>query len=181
MVPGTMIEQIRWFERTWTFSLPAGAFPAVLERLRGTPARAAALTSGVPEDILSTRVGGAWSAKEHLAHLDDLHDLDEKRFDEFLARAGTLAAADLTNQRTHAANHNATTVSEILSRLQSHREALVARMEAATAEDVDVVCVHPRLKQGLRLIDWAYFVAEHDDHHLVGARLSIRSASTTLT
>ena len=139
MVPGTMIEPIRWFERTWNFSLPAGAFPAVLERLRGTPARAGAMTSGVPDDILSARINGAWSAKEHLAHLDDLHELDEKRFDEFLARAGTLAAADVTNQRTHAANHNATNVLQILARLQGHREALVTRMEAATAEDVGVV------------------------------------------
>ncbi len=82
MVPGTMIEPIRWFERTWTFSLPAGAFPAVLERLRGTPARAvrADVGSAGGHPQRPHRIG-AWSAKEHLAHLDDLHDLDEKRFD----------------------------------------------------------------------------------------------------
>ena len=176
-----MIEPVRWFDRTWNFSLPGGAFPAVLERLRGTPARAVALTTGVPEDVLSARTGSAWSAKEHLAHLDDLHDLDEKRFAQYLSREGTLAAADVTNERTHTANHNATSVLQILTRLQTHRQALVTRMELATAEDVETVCVHPRLGQRLRLIDWACFVAEHDDHHLALARLAIRSAVVTLT
>src|SRR5262245_15308317 len=118
-----MIELIRWFDRNWDLSLPPGAYPAVLERLRGTPARAAALTAGLPEDILSARTGSAWSAKEHLAHLDDLHDLDERRFDQYLARAATLAAADVTNARTNTANHNATSVRHILGRLQAHREA----------------------------------------------------------
>ena len=136
---------------------------------------------GMPEDVLSARTGSAWSAKEHLAHLDDLHDLDEKRFAQYLAREGTLAAADVTNERTHTANHNATSVLQILTRLQTHRQALVARMELATAEDVETVCVHPRLGQRLRLIDWACFVAEHDDHHLALARLAIRSAVVTLT
>jgi hypothetical protein len=176
-----MIELVRWFDRTWQFSLPAGAYPAVLERLRGTPARAVALTAGVSEDVLGARSGSAWSAKEHLAHLDDLHDLDERRFDQYLERIGRLTAADVTNERTHTANHNATSVLQILGRLKSHREALVDRMEAATMEDIEAVCVHPRLQQGLRLIDWACFVAEHDDHHLTHARLAIRSAVVTLT
>jgi hypothetical protein len=25
---------------------------------------------------------------------------------------------------------------------------------------------HPRLEQPMRLLDWIFFVAEHDDHHL---------------
>jgi hypothetical protein len=177
----TMIEPTRWFERRWDFSLPIGAFPSVLERLRGTPVRAAALVGGIPDSVLSARNGDTWSAKEHLGHLDDLHELDESRFENFLERAGTLAVADLTNQRTQTANHNATSIVEILERLDDHRQGLVTRMESATAEDIGTICVHPRLKQPMRLIDWAFFVAEHDDHHLVAARLAIRSASATHT
>ena len=176
-----MIDPTRWFERRWNFSLPIGAFPAVLERLRGTPVRVAALVGGIPEGVLGARNGDTWSAKEHLGHLDDLHELDQTRFENFLARAGTLAVADLTNQRTQTANHNATSIVDILQRLGDHRQGLVTRMESATAEDIGTVCVHPRLKQPMRLIDWAFFVAEHDDHHLVAARLAIRSASSTQT
>jgi hypothetical protein len=177
----TVIDSIRWFERKWDFSLPVGAFPSVLERLRGTPVRAGALVAGINDGVLGARNGGTWSAKEHLAHLDDLHELDERRFDDFLARSGALAVADLANQRTQTANHNASDIGDILKRLSDHRLGLVARMESATAEDIVTICVHPRLKQPMRLIDWAFFVAEHDDHHLVAARLAIRAASAPHT
>jgi hypothetical protein len=26
--------------------------------------------------------------------------------------------------------------------------------------------LHPRLNVPMRVLDWAYFIAEHDDHHL---------------
>ncbi len=36
---------------------------------------------------------------------------------------------------------------------------------------------HPRLAQSCYvLIDWAVFVAEHDDHHLASARLALARA-----
>ena len=169
-----MMEPMRWLDRTWTFGLPARLFPVVLERLRGTPARARDLAAGVSEEILSRRDGSAWSAKEHLGHLDDLHDLDTRRLDEFLGRAPTLTAADMGNQRTETAGHNARSIDEILGRLRAHRLELVERMDALSEADVEVVSLHPRLKQRIRLIDWAFFVAEHDDHHLVRARHAIR-------
>jgi hypothetical protein len=64
-----------WFSRSWEFHLPAGAFPAVLERLRGTPSRAAALVQGQPRRDASVRRGDTWSAR-NIRHLDDLHELD---------------------------------------------------------------------------------------------------------
>jgi hypothetical protein len=41
---------------------------------------------------------------------------------------------------------------------------------------VAVGAIHPRLRTRIRLIDWAQFVAEHDDHHLAAAREALRSA-----
>jgi DinB family protein len=171
------MESMRWTDRTWVFGMPAGAFPGVLERIRGTAARARELVAGVPDGVLSAREGSSWSAKEHLGHLDDLHDLDAKRLDEFLSRAGTLTAADMSNERTHSANHNARPIGDILDRLGRHRQELVARMDGLSVEDVAIECMHPRLKQRIRLIDWACFVADHDDHHLARAREAIRSVS----
>jgi hypothetical protein len=45
-----------WSERRWSFDLPVGAFLAVVERLAGTPARAAALLQGVHEEVLGTSI-----------------------------------------------------------------------------------------------------------------------------
>ena len=168
-----MIELLPWIDRRWTFGLQARVFPALLERLRGTAARARALVADMPDEQLSACVPPAWSSKEHIGHLDDLHDLDERRLDEFLARVEALSSADMTNQRTRTAAHNAVAIGEILDRFERHREPLVARMEALSESDVEIASMHPRLRQPVRLIDWAYFVAEHDDHHLAQARRAL--------
>ena len=171
-----MIRLIKWVDRSWTFDLPVGVFPALLERLRGTPSRAADLFSGVPEHVLGARQGAAWSAKEHVGHLDDLHDLDVRRLHEFLARAASLSAADMTNRRTEEARHGTTSAQEIVAQLRRNRESLVASLEALDESDIAATALHPRLKRPVRLIDWVQFVAEHDDHHLAHAREAIRAA-----
>ncbi len=79
------IKLVAWTARTFTFDLPLGAFPAVLERLRRTPARATELISGAAENLLSMRLNGKWSVKEHLGHLADLGTLEELRLREFLS------------------------------------------------------------------------------------------------
>lgn len=179
-----MIEPLAWTARTFTFDLPLGAFPAVLERLRGTPARAGELVAGVPEDVLGARHNGKWSAKENLGHLSDLEPLDEKRLQDFLAGAAVLTAADVTNPVTETAGHNQTLIAAVLEHLRNARLEWVRNLESLTEQDIARSALHPRLRQPMRLLDWTYFIAEHDDHHLAKARLSIlghrRSAVTVI-
>src|SRR5262245_4213682 len=125
-----MIQPIRWLQREFTFDLPIGVFPAVIERLRGTPARAAALVSGVSEEILGTRVNQKWSVKEHLGHLVDLQTLDETRLREFLDRVPMLSKADMTNAATEHGNHREAATAEILEKMRAGRNALVHKLEA---------------------------------------------------
>lgn len=162
--------QMPWTERRFNFDFPLGVFPGIVERLRGTPARIAELVKGVPHNMLIRRVDGRWSANEHIGHLIDLDVLDHTRLDEFLGRATTLSAADMTNRRTHEAGYNDVAAATILEYLRSRRADLVARLEALTDEQVALTAVHPRLGVSLRVVDWAYFVAEHDDHHLARIR-----------
>ena len=169
-----MIEPIPWTSREFTFDLPVGAFPAVLERLHGTPARAAALVSDVPEKMLSHRVHGKWSVKEHLGHLVDLEELDQKRLREYLSCAAVLSPADIGNRSTESANHRQNAIQEILRSMRDGRHLLLETLERLTTEEITVTAIHPRLHKPMRLIDWAYFVAEHDDHHLAHARRTIR-------
>lgn len=165
-----MIALIDWKRRHWSFDLAPGAYPAVVERLRGTPARADALIVGADETLLRTRVDEHWSVNEHLGHLDDLHDLDLRRLHEYLSGAAVLSAADPENRATSAAHHNDTPPREIAARFRRHREALVRELETVAASDITAAAMHPRLHHSLRLIDWAQFVADHDDHHLASAR-----------
>ena len=172
-----MIKPSAWTARTFTFDLPIGAFPAVLERLRGTPARATELVSGVSEEVLGRRSNGKWSAKENLGHLVDLHALDVKRLAEYLAGAEMLFPGDITNRATEAAKHNDAPIGLILARMRKGRIELALGLEALSGDEVGRVALHPRLQQPMRLLDWAYFVAEHDDYHLARARLAIREVT----
>jgi hypothetical protein len=171
-----MISLGPWTSRTFTFDLPISAFPAVLERLRGTPPRAADMVAGVDEAVLSRRIDGKWSVKDNLGHLADLHALDARSVREFLDGATVLSAADPGNRATEAEGHHRTPIGVVLDRLHETRADLVRQLEALDEPDIARVAMHPRLRQRLRLLDWAEFVAEHDDHHLARARLILRSA-----
>ena len=162
--------QMPWTERTFTFDFPVGVFPGIVERLRGTPARIADLVENVPHNMLIRRIRDKWSVNEHIGHLIDLDELDHTRLDEFLARAATLSAADMTNRRTHEAGYNDVAAATILEFLRARRTDLVKRLEELSEEQLTRTALHPRLQVPLRVVDWAYFVAEHDDHHLARIR-----------
>jgi uncharacterized damage-inducible protein DinB len=168
-----MIPQTAWLDRQFAFDLPIGTFPPLLERLRGTPVRAKELVTGLPDDLLARRVNDKWSVKEHLGHLVDLAPLDDRRLNEFLHRAEVLSAADMENRVTEIADHRRVSVAKIIHRLTAGREALVRRLEELKEDEVGIVAIHPRLQKPMRLVDWVYFVAEHDDHHLAQARRAI--------
>ena len=170
-----MILQTAWLDRRFDFNQPVGVFPPLLERLRGTPVRAKDLVAGISETVLATRVNGKWSVKEHLGHLIDLQPLDERRLNEFLDGAGVLSAADVQNRATENANHRNVPIAEIIRRLGIGREQLTRRLEALTEIELKRNALHPRLQTPMRLLDWLYFLAEHDDHHLAKARLAILS------
>ena len=61
-----MNKPVPWIQRQFEFDRSVDAFPSVLERLRGTPARATELIKDLPEDVLSIRVEGKWSIKENI-------------------------------------------------------------------------------------------------------------------
>ena len=160
-----------WLEKQFTFSLPLGAFLAVLERVRGTPARLEELIGGVPPAILTQRIGDAWSIQEQVGHLSDLEALHEARLDDYRAGRPVLLAADMTNRRTYEADHHAQPMAALLARFRAVRAAFVAQLAPMDAALVGRTALHPRLNTPMRVIDLAQFVAEHDDHHLASIRL----------
>lgn len=49
---------------------------------------------------------------------------------------------------------------------EDEREKLLKVLWRATEQDLEKSAIHPRLGTPMKLIDLAFFVAEHDDHHL---------------
>ena len=161
---------MEWFKRKFSFDLPIEMYPNVVERVRGTPARLEELTRGISQQSLTRRDGEKWSIQEQAGHLLDLEELGMKRLDDFEAGSETLFAADLANRKTHEAHHNADSIENILARFRQERMAFVARLDSYDEAFVQRTAQHPRLNMPMRVIDLAFFIAEHDDHHL--ARIS---------
>jgi hypothetical protein len=169
-----MISHLAWFEREFALGLPVWMFPNVLERLRGTPARVESLLGGVPRERLTRRDGERWSAQEHVGHLLDLGWLDLARVTDFSEGREALTAADLRNRKTHEANHNARPLDELLAEFRAERGELVRRLEEFDEATVARAALHPRLGKSMGVVDWLFFVAEHDDHHLAAIRGLVR-------
>ena len=126
-----------WFERKFDFGFPVELYPNVCVRLLGSPVRVKELVSGVSREVLTAKADGKWSIQEHVGHLADMEPLWLWRVEDFVSGRETLAMADLTNRRTHEANHNRNDLKEILEEFRSARFDLLERLkklEAGTAE-----------------------------------------------
>ncbi len=159
------MQQIKWFERKFTFE-DQNVFPAIIERLWGTPIRLQAKWQAAPSELLTYSPDGQWTIKENIGHLIDLEPLWQGRLADILAGRTYLREADLSNQRTDEAQHNARSLDDLLSDFATLREACVRQLQALHEEDVFRASLHPRLEQPMRTMDLFLFVAEHDDHHL---------------
>jgi uncharacterized damage-inducible protein DinB len=160
------IDPLPWVDYRWSFDFPPAMLPAIVTRLRGTPARLEELLRDAPEAIRDRPAAGGWSVQEHAGHLVAVEPLWQVRLAEYLAGAATLTAADMSNRRTESADWNAHPLAEVLAAFRSARAALVARLDALTLADAERTAHHPRLDRPMRLVDMCYFAAQHDDHHL---------------
>lgn len=159
-----------WFDREFDFEIPVWMYPNVIERLRGTPARLEELVRALTTDVLTARDGRRWSIQEHAGHLWDVESLWDGRLDDFEAGHDELLPADLENTRTYEADYNSRDIKPILEGFRAARQRLVGRLDKYDDTFVVRSALHPRLKQPMRVLDSAFFGAEHDDHHL--ARIS---------
>jgi uncharacterized damage-inducible protein DinB len=129
----------------------------------------------VPREILTRRDGDKWSIQEHVGHLLDLEPLGMRRLDEFSAGREILSPADLENRKTWEADYNARAITEILTSFRSARSEFVQRLESFDDNFIQRTSLHPRLQKPIRVLDLAFFIAEHDDHHLAKISALIRN------
>ncbi len=166
------MKRTNWFDRVFPPQTDIGVFPCILERLSGTAARLnekmnvhsrALITLGATDK--------KWSVKKEIGHLIDLEPLWLARTLEILADKKNLKVADLNNTKTHETPHDARSFDDLIQDFRENRQALMTVLEGVTEVDLKKAAVHPRLGTPMTIIDLAYFVAEHDDHHL--AQMSI--------
>ena len=158
--------KVIWFDRKFKFVLEPSQFPAIIERLRATPPALEELIANVPSDTMINKTDEKWSIQENVGHLIAVERLTIGRIDDFLGNKERLRPADITNKLTYDSDYNSRPIDEILSEFRIMRSEAVSKFDALSEEDAELTALHPRLEQPMRLIDHAYFIAEHDAHHL---------------
>jgi uncharacterized damage-inducible protein DinB len=160
------MRRTNWFDRTFPVIEDNGLLPGIIERLEGTPARLAEKINHLPADFNQELPGNKWSIKKEIGHLTDLEPLWYERLLQILADQPGMKAADLTNRKTHETTHDAKTSDDLIAAFKMERKKFVAKLRLLNEGDLNKTSIHPRLGTPMKVIDLAYFVAEHDDHHL---------------
>ena len=170
------MKRTKWFDREFPWIADNGLLPGILERLAGTPARLRELVVGAEPPPAVT----GWSAARELGHLSDMEPLWLSRVHDILQGRPELTTADLTNRLTSEADHDRWPLSALVDRFEPARRVLVVTIGAARDADLERSARNPRLGTPMRLVDLAYFVAEHDDHHMARLRDLLGRLSTSL-
>lgn len=161
------METKKWFERKFDFDFGPDHYAAIYLQLKQAPAELREVVKGLSEDVVVRQPDGGWSIKEHIGHLSIMEPIWRTRFHDIDEMRPTLSPADLTNRATTEANFNHRALSVLLDQLAAERMATLALIATLNMLDANRTSLHPRLKQPMRMIDLAYFVAEHDVHHIV--------------
>jgi uncharacterized damage-inducible protein DinB len=160
------MESSKWFDREFDLGFGPEKYAAIYHRLKSAPQRLRQSANGLSESTLIDRPGGKWSIKEQAAHLSVMEPLWRVRFLDIRTRKPTLTVADLTNSATTDGGFNAVSMDELLRQFDTQRTETLQLLDSIDVLDTTCTSLHPRLKQPMRIIDLAYFVAEHDDHHI---------------
>jgi len=155
-----------WFNRTFPKITDNGQLPSIIIRLEGTPVRLEEKLLQFSDEFLVKFQDDNWSIQEHAGHLLNLEGLWFSRFTDIMTGAAYLQTADLTNQPTYDAKYNEQNIENIIEAFKEVRNQLVQLLRSIQEEDLSKQALHPRLETPMKIIDLAYFVAEHDDHHL---------------
>lgn len=163
-----------WLYRRWKFDFPAELYPAVIERLRGLPARADEIARSLTNSQASAPFEGGWSIKRHLGHIADLEALITQRLDAYEQGVPVLPPADMQNEETVNADHDDMPIADVLARLRQRRESTIAKLETYPRDFFARSAWHERLGIQKRVVDTCVFFADHDDHHLALVQMIVR-------
>src|SRR6201991_2750132 len=159
------MNRLKWIDRKFEFNYPVDLYPEIIERVRGASARLDEYLNSASAEILTRRDDGHWSIQENAGHLFDLDALTLERIEQYVAGVPVLHAADITNKKTSEANYNNVSAAEISRLFRERRVEVVNRLESLDAAMFARSAIHPRLNIPMRLVDFVFFEAEHDDYH----------------
>nr|MDJ0647008.1 hypothetical protein [Flavobacteriaceae bacterium] len=64
---------------------------------------------------------------------------------------------------------------QLIDRFDHNRTQFITSLKSLDDETQEFLAMHPRLKVPMRVVDMAFFTAEHDDHHIASIVQILRS------
>jgi len=181
------MESNKWFDREFDLNFGGERYAAIYDQLKSAPGRlrqavvgggqmagSTPNADGLPEEVLVRKPDGKWSIKEQVGHLFTMEPLWRVRFLDIKDRKPVLTTADLNNTATTEAGFNSWSIGTLLEKFATQRAETIRLLDGIDALDPDATSLHPRLKQPMRVIDLAYFVSEHDNHHIEIVKKMVR-------
>lgn len=159
-----------WVDHVFNLDIDPGWSHNILSRIEDCSLRLRHLCSTLDEETLSYRTNESWSIKQHIGHMTDLEALWMFRFSQFEKMIPELVHADMSNQKTEQADHNAKNIDALITDFNTQRHKLILTYKDLSAPALNHIALHPRLKRPMRPVDLLFFVAEHDDHHITSIK-----------
>lgn len=165
-----------WFDRKFDFAHLSTTPNVLYERLSFTAIRIREMVRNISSEAMVTSQD-KWSVKQNIGHLTDLEPIWYGRVQDILNGKEHLRTIDLTNKKTHEADHNYLSVEKLISNFSAQRKLLLQICSENFDKLDGASALHPRLQIPMRIMDLMYFVAEHDDHHLSTIRHIIHKSN----
>jgi hypothetical protein len=121
---------------------------------------------GVPPDSLSKpMVPGKWSARENLAHIGRYHEVFLERLDQMLHAKSPAFSGYRAEDDPGWEPWRKLPPKEVLAKVSSLREQLLAKLVTLRADDFSRTGVHPKFGE-MTVSLWLEFFLVHEGHHL---------------
>jgi uncharacterized damage-inducible protein DinB len=130
---------------------------------------------GVSVETLSQpKIEGKWSALENLAHLARYQEIFFDRVTKMLKEDKPAFAAYRAEQDPEWSTWQKLECKDVLGRMASSREQLLALLKSLSDDDYARVGVHPRFGE-MSLALWIEFFLAHEGHHLYAVLQQVRT------
>ncbi len=125
------------------------------------------------ENISEPKIEGKWSALENLAHLGRYHEIFLDRVEKILKQEKPAFATYRAEQDPEWEAWRELGYKDVLAKMTSSRERLIARLKSLSADDYARTGVHPRYGE-MTLALWVEFFLAHEGHHLYAVLQQVR-------
>jgi uncharacterized damage-inducible protein DinB len=125
------------------------------------------------ETISEPKLEGKWSALETLAHLARYQEIFLERLEKILKQENPAFSIYRAEQDPEWEAWKRLAYKEVLAKLTSSREKLIAKLKSLSADDYARTGVHPRFGE-MTLALWLEFFLAHEGHHLYAVLQQVR-------